>query len=54
MDEKLILTEEWDKTFPESGKVKHRKVTFRSRFGITLAAACTSRRSTPAGFPLSR
>lgn len=38
MDEKLILTEEWDKTFPESGKVKHRKVTFRNRFGITLAA----------------
>ena len=38
MDEKLILTEEWDKTFPESSKVKHRKVTFRSRFGITLAA----------------
>ena len=38
MDEKLILTEEWDKTFPESGNVKHRKVTFRSRFGITRAA----------------
>ena len=38
MDEKLILTEEWDKTFPESGNVKHRKVTFRNRFGITLAA----------------
>lgn len=36
--EKLILTEEWDKTFPESDKVSHRKVTFHNRYGITLAA----------------
>ncbi len=32
------LTREWDKTFPESEKVKHRKVTFRNRYGITLVA----------------
>lgn len=32
------LTAEWDKTFPKSGKVEHRKVTFRNRYGITLAA----------------
>lgn len=38
MEEKLILTQEWDKTFPKSGKVEHRKVTFRNRYGITLAA----------------
>ena len=38
MQEKLNLTEEWDKTFPKSDKVKHRKVTFSNRFGITLAA----------------
>ena len=38
MEEKLVLTEEWDKTFPKSDKVNHRKVTFRSRYGITLAA----------------
>lgn len=38
MEEKLIMTEEWDKTFPESRKVNHRKVTFHSRYGITLAA----------------
>jgi len=34
----LNLTQEWDKTFPQSEKVKHRKVTFRNRYGITLAA----------------
>ena len=38
MEEKLILTEEWDKTFPKSSKVSHRKVTFHNRYGITLAA----------------
>lgn len=38
MEEKLRLTEEWDKTFPESDKVDHRKVTFHNRYGITLAA----------------
>lgn len=26
--EKLELTQEWDKTFPESDQVNHRKVTF--------------------------
>ncbi|MFR5875111.1 MAG: alpha/beta hydrolase [Eubacterium sp.] len=34
----LNLTEEWDKTFPKSDKVNHRKVTFHNRYGITLAA----------------
>ena len=38
MEEKLNLTQEWDKTFPRSDKVEHSKVTFRNRFGITLAA----------------
>ncbi len=36
--EKLELTQEWDKTFPLSDKVNHRKVTFDNHFGITLAA----------------
>lgn len=36
--EKLKLTEEWDKTFPKSDKVSHKKVTFCNRYGITLAA----------------
>ena len=34
----LKLTNEWDKTFPKSEKVEHKKVTFRNRYGITLAA----------------
>ena len=34
---KLELTKEWDKTFPKSEKVNHRKVTFPNRYGITLA-----------------
>lgn len=28
----------WDKTFPKSDKVEHKKVKFNNRFGITLAA----------------
>ena len=38
MKKELDLTQEWDKTFPKSEKVNHRKVTFRNRYGITLAA----------------
>lgn len=38
MEEKLHLTDKWDKTFPQSDKVNHRKVTFHNRYGITLAA----------------
>ena len=36
--ENLELTKEWDKIFPKSDKVNHSKVTFRNRYGITLAA----------------
>lgn len=36
--EKLQLTQKWDKVFPQSDKVDHRKVTFVNRYGITLAA----------------
>ena len=35
---KINLVSEWDKTFPKSDKVEHSKVTFRNRFGITIAA----------------
>lgn len=34
----LELTEAWDKVFPISNKVHHRKVTFVNRYGVTLAA----------------
>lgn len=36
--ESLNMTSEWDKVFPQSDKVTHSKVTFRNRYGITLAA----------------
>lgn len=36
--EELTLEQQWDKTFPKSDKVDHRKVTFLTHFGITLAA----------------
>ena len=38
MAEELNLTTEWDKTFPQSEKVNHSKITFHNRYGITLAA----------------
>ena len=34
----LELTQEWDKTFPQSDRVEHSKITFHNRYGITLAA----------------
>ncbi|HZW13208.1 MAG TPA: alpha/beta hydrolase [Noviherbaspirillum sp.] len=34
----IQLTDKWDKTFARSDKVDHKKVSFRNRFGITLAA----------------
>lgn len=34
--EAQTMSNEWDKTFPESQKVDHRKVTFKNRYGITL------------------
>lgn len=36
--EELKLTQEWDKVFPKSDKVDHKKVTFANHFGIILAA----------------
>lgn len=38
MSETLNMTQEWDKVFPQSEKVTHRKITFHNRYGITLAA----------------
>ncbi len=38
MEEKLHLTQDWDKVFPQSDKVNHSKITFHNRYGITLAA----------------
>lgn len=38
MNEQQTLTQEWDKTFPQSEKVRHEKVTFKTQYGFTLAA----------------
>lgn len=38
MNTTLQLTQEWDKVFPQSDKVNHKKVTFKNRYGIELAA----------------
>lgn len=35
--QQLVLGQDWDKTFPKSEKVNHRKVTFHNRYGLTLA-----------------
>lgn len=34
----LTLAQEWDKVFPLSENVNHRKVTFETQYGLTLAA----------------
>lgn len=38
MKEELNLTQEWDKVFPKSEKVIHKKIVFHNRYGIDLAA----------------
>ena len=41
----------WDKTFPLSDKVEHSKVTFRNRYGITLAADLYKPKGAKGKFP---
>lgn len=49
--ENLRLTSEWDKTFPKSDRVNHKKVTFTNRYGITLAADMYSPKNADAPLP---
>ena len=51
--EKLKLVSEWDKTFPLSEKVDHKKVTFVNRYGITLAADLYKPKNKSGKYPLS-
>lgn len=37
-DEEVNTTDKWDKVFPKSDKVNHKKITFHNRYGITLVA----------------
>ena len=36
--ENLNMTSGWDKVFPRSDRIGHRKISFHNRYGITLAA----------------
>ena len=38
MNDKLDITDKWDKVFPKSENVEHEKITFHNRYGITLVA----------------
>ncbi|MBP5800018.1 MAG: alpha/beta hydrolase [Prevotella sp.] len=38
MKQELTLTQAWDKVFPLSEKVNHKKVTFETQYGLTLVA----------------
>ena len=43
--------QEWDKVFPKSDKVDHKKVTFHNRYGITLAADMYTPKGTEGKLP---
>lgn len=45
------LTQQWDKTFSQSDKVEHTKITFHNRYGITLAADLYKPKSAPVHMP---
>lgn len=47
----LELTKEWDKTFPQSDKVEHTKITFHNRYGITLATDLYKPKNTQGALP---
>jgi len=49
--QELQLSQQWDKTFPQSSLVEHRKVTFVNRYGITLAADMYTPRSATGKLP---
>ena len=49
----LTLTQEWDKVFPLSDKVNHRKVTFETQYGLTLAADLYTPLNAPEGEKLA-
>lgn len=49
--EELKLVSEWDKTFPKSEKVNHKKITFVNRYGITLAADMYSPKNAEGNLP---
>ena len=53
MKQTLQLTEEWDKVFPLSEKVNHKKVTFETQYGLTLAGDLYTPLNLPEGGKLA-
>ena len=51
MTQTLQLTQEWDKVFPLSEKVNHKKVTFETQYGLTLAADLYTPKETEGKLP---
>lgn len=51
MEANLSLTGRWDKTFPKSEQVVHRKATFHNRYGISLAADLYAPKDTQGRLP---
>lgn len=49
----IALTQEWDKLFPQSDKVEHRKVTFKNRYGLVLVGDLYVPKNIQAGKKLS-
>ena len=47
--QELAMTQEWDKIFPKSAEIDHRKVSFPNRYGITLVGDLYLPRNRPAG-----
>ena len=51
MEQEMNLVQEWDKVFPLSEKVNHRKVTFETQYGLTLAADLYTPKETEGKLP---
>ena len=51
--ESMQTTQEWDKVFPLSESVSHRKVEFRNQYGITLVGDLYSPKSGGNGMALA-
>ena len=50
-DKNMKQTQNWDKIFPQSEQVEHKKVAFKNRYGITLAADLYIPRNTEGKLP---
>ena len=51
MKQELNLVQEWDKVFLLSDKVEHKKVTFETQYGVTLAADLYTPKETAGKLP---